>query len=83
MAPSLAEYSQLPMCLQSALLLEGGTPLMWRIMLGKYHTVLYSLGTYFVEASWDRSWNLNHIHAFRDVAGLTPYLLLIDWQELV
>ncbi len=81
MAPSLIEYRQLPTCVQSALLLQEGTPLMWRIMLGRYHTVLYSLGTFFVEASWDRNWNLKHVHAFRDIDGLTPYLTLIDWQE--
>ncbi|MFD2569582.1 hypothetical protein ACFSUS_03000 [Spirosoma soli] len=81
MTLSLSEYCQLPRGIQSALLLKEGVPLMWRVMMGKHHAVLYSLGAFYVEASWDKEWTLKYLHPFRNVNELNPYLALIDWEE--
>lgn len=81
MLVSVAEYDQLPKGLQSALLLQSGIPLMSR-MMGTHYLVLFSLNNFFVEASWDSSHELKHVHAFRNTSELTPYLARINWEEL-
>jgi hypothetical protein len=80
---TLAEYSLLPSDIQSTLLLEQGIPLICRPPQGQGYTMLYSLGTFFVEVSWRPNWSLVEFNAFNKVDNLTPYLALIDWHELV
>ena len=83
MTVSLTDYNQLPRGIQGALLLQDGTPLVWRRKPGGNQAVLYSLGSFYVEASLDGAFVLQHLYAFRDIKNLTPYLARIDWQEFV
>ncbi|UFH52779.1 hypothetical protein [Spirosoma sp. KNUC1025] len=80
---SLSEYSTLPQGLQSALLLKDGIPLFQRPMPDQEQRVLYSLGSFFVEVSWDRDWTMQYILPFRNTDKLNPYLVRINWHEFV
>lgn len=80
---SLIEYTDLPISIQNGLLLSEGIPLLRRSLLGKKLALLYSLDSFYVEISWDPDRGLRHLHAFRDLDSLTPYLATIDWHDFV
>lgn len=82
MLMSLNEFRELPFGLQIGLLLRDGVPLLSR-SAGWAHRVLFSFHTYYVEAGWDQSGNLQFVRSFAHTEGLELYLDQLDWRELV
>lgn len=82
MAIRLSEFVQLSKRLQCAVLYQAGIPLMPR-MRGRQYLMLYSLGNFYVEASWWKEHELKYIYAFDSTSELAPYLDSINWHEFV
>lgn len=78
---SITEFRELPFGLQIGLLLRDGVVLVSR-SAGWSHRVLFSFHSYFVEAGWDQSGNLQFVRSFAHTEGLEPYLAQLDWREL-
>ncbi len=78
----LNKFRELPFSLQIGLLLRDGIPLLSRLV-GQQQRVLFSLHAYYVEVGWGPAGRFEFLRSFAHTTGLEPYLVQLDWQELV
>ena len=78
----LSEFQDFPFGYQIELLFQDGIPLLNR-QIGSDYYVLFSFHAYYVEAGWDQCGHLQFIQSFTNLDGLDPYLIQLDWPELV